>query len=304
LVEWARANRAEVEAKLARHGALLFRGFSIDPAARFGAFAAAVCDNLYNENGEHPRQSVSGDVYTPVFYPREQKLLWHNENSFNHTWPGKILFCCAKPATRGGETPLADSRRVFEMLSPGVRDRFVERGVMYVRNYGTGLGLDWRTVFRAGTREEAEAKLREARVEFEWKSGDRLVTRCVRPAAVRHPVTGEPVWFNQAQHWHVSCLDPQTRESIAAVFREEDYPRNCYYGDGSAIEDSAMAEILEAYRRVEVVFPWRAADILLVDNLLAAHARQPFEGERKLLVAMGEMRSYDEVEAAEQLVNA
>ncbi|MDT5269206.1 MAG: hypothetical protein QOH49_1392 [Acidobacteriota bacterium] len=304
LIEWAAANRAEIETKLVRHGALLFRGFAIDPLGQFDGFARAVCEGLYNENGEHPRQSVKGDVYTPVFYPPEQKLLWHNENSFNHTWPGKILFCCARPAALGGETPLADSRRIFELLDARVRDRFLEKGVMYVRNYGTGLGLDWRAVFRASNRAEAEAKLRAAKVEFEWKDGDRLVTRCVRPAAVRHPRSGEPVWFNQAQHWHVSCLDPQTRESIAAVFREEDYPRNCYYGDGSPIEDSVMEEILDAYRKIEVVFPWRAGDILLLDNLLTAHARQPFTGERKLLVAMGEMRSFDEVDAPVQLVGA
>jgi alpha-ketoglutarate-dependent taurine dioxygenase len=231
-----------------------------------------------------------------VFYPPEQKLLWHNENSFNHTWPGKILFCCARPAARGGETPVVNSRQIFEMLDRRLRERFLDKGVMYVRNYGDGLGLDWQTVFRTNSKAAVEEHFRKARIEFEWKEGGRLRTRSVRPAAVKHPRSAEAVWFNQAQHWHVSCLDPLTRESIAAVFREEDYPRNCYYGDGSPIEDSVMQEILAAYQKAEVVFTWQAGDILMLDNLLTAHARQPFAGERKLLVAMGEMRSYDEVE--------
>ena len=297
LADWAAHNRALVNERLARHGAVLFRNFPLRPARDFARVTRALCDDLFIENGEHPRRSLGDHVYTPVFYPPEEQLLWHNENSFNHRWPMKLFFGCERPADRGGETPLADSREVFRRLDPRLRERFLRLGVMYVRNYGGGLGLTWQEVFQTDDPAEAERRCREARMELEWKSDDRARTRCVRPAAVRHPQTGEPTWFNQAQHWHVSCLDPQTRESVAAVFREEDYPRNCYYGDGSPIEDSTMQEILGVYRDIEVVTPWRAGDILMLDNLLTAHARRPFEGERRLLVAMGEMGSYDEVSA-------
>jgi amino acid adenylation domain-containing protein/FkbM family methyltransferase len=297
LIEWVKENREFIDAKLLEHRGILFRGFRVSLLTEFSRFARTVCSGLFNENGEHPREPVAGDVYTPIFYPPDQQLLWHNENSFNHSWPGKILFSCVRPADRGGETPVVDSQKVYERLDPHIRERFAEKGIMYVRNYGTGLGLGWQTVFQAKTKAEAEAKCREARLEFEWKEGDRLLTRSVRPAVVRHPKSGEMVWFNQAQHWHVSCLDPQTRESIAKVFREEDYPRNCYYGDGSPIEDFVMREILDAYREMQVIFPWHEGDILLLDNLLAAHGREPFTGERKLLVAMGEMLSYEQVES-------
>jgi hypothetical protein len=33
----------------------------------------------------------------------------------------------------------------------------------------------------------------------------------------------------------------------------------------------------------------------MLDNLLTAHGRNPFSGERKILVAMGEMTSYGDV---------
>jgi alpha-ketoglutarate-dependent taurine dioxygenase len=160
------------------------------------------------------------------------------------------------------------------------------------------MGLDWQAVFQTDNPGEAEARCAEAKMDLEWKQGGRARTRCVRPAVVRHPQTHEMSWFNQAQHWHISCLDPLTRESIEAVYAKEDYPRNCYYGDGSRIEDSVMSEILDVYSQLEVVFPWRAGDILMLDNLLTAHARRPFAGERKLLVAMGEMLSFEKVETA------
>jgi alpha-ketoglutarate-dependent taurine dioxygenase len=267
----------------------------VDSVSQFEQFALALCPELFSDNGEHPRKSISGKVYTPVFYPADKKVLWHNENSFNFHWPSKIWFCCLQPAQQGGETPIVNSRKVFELIDPKIRERFIQKKVMYVRNYGSGLGLDWQTVFQTSERSEVEDYCRSALIEFEWKNGDNLRTHCVRPAVVKHPVTGEIAWFNQAQHWHASCLDQATRESVLSLFREEDLPRNCYYGDGSPIEDSVMEEILEAYRKLEVCFSWQKTDVLMVENILTAHARNPFIGERKLLVAMGEMLSYADV---------
>jgi alpha-ketoglutarate-dependent taurine dioxygenase len=45
----------------------------------------------------------------------------------------------------------------------------------------------------------------------------------------------------------------------------------------------------ELYEELCVEFPWQEGDLIAVDNMLVAHARRPFSGPRKLLVAMGEM---------------
>ena len=37
-----------------------------------------------------------------------------------------------------------------------------------------------------------------------------------------------------------------------------------------------------------VSFPWAEGDVLMLDNMLVAHARRPFEGPRKVVVAMAE----------------
>ncbi|MDX6502442.1 MAG: hypothetical protein QOG23_5706 [Blastocatellia bacterium] len=296
LADWAGNNLEFVEAELLRHGAILFRGFNVDSPPVFERFAIAVCPELFDENGEHPRETISGKVYTPVFYPPDKQLLWHNENSFNHSWPTRVFFGCVRPADEGGETPLVDSRRVFEMIDPQIRKRFADRQIMYVRNYGERMGLSWQKVFLTRDRTEVEHRCRAARMQFEWKSRDRLMTSSVRPAIVKHPGSGREVWFNQAQHWHVSCLDAETRRVITESFGREDLPRNCYYGDGSPIEDSVMDEILCAYRELESSFPWQRGDVVVLDNLLTAHGRNPYSGVRTMLVALGAMKSYDEVQ--------
>lgn len=69
---------------------------------------------------------------------------------------------------------------------------------------------------------------------------------------------------------------------------EEDLPYNTFYGDGSPIEDSVIAEIREAYQQAMIVYPWQKGDILMLDNMLTAHGRNPYSGSRKILTAMGE----------------
>jgi len=301
LIEWTTNNQAFIETKLLDHGALLFRNFNLSMLQDFERFATSLCSDLFRDNGEHPRQNVTGKVYTPVFYPPEKKILWHNENSFNQRWPVKIWFGCVQPADRGGDTPVVDSRKIYELLEPAIRETFCEKQIMYVRNYGKGPGLEWQSVFNTTDKAEVERVCRESLMQFEWTANDGLRTRAIRPAVVKHPKTQEMVWFNQAQHWHLSCLDDATRKSLISVFAPEDLPRNCYYGDGSAIEDAVMKEILSVYEKLEVSFSWRRNDIMLLDNLLTAHARNSFAGERKLLVAMGEMLSYAEVSARRKL---
>jgi alpha-ketoglutarate-dependent taurine dioxygenase len=97
------------------------------------------------------------------------------------------------------------------------------------------------------------------------------------------------VFFNQLQLHHISCLERETQANVRALFREEDYPRNVYYGDGSPIEDEVVERVREVYERCAVRFPWREGDVLMLDNMLTAHGRSPFTGERKITVAMGEL---------------
>ena len=66
-------------------------------------------------------------------------------------------------------------------------------------------------------------------------------------------------------------------------------PRNVYYGDGTPLEDEVVEEIGLLYERTAVRFPWQEGDLIMLDNMLVAHARDPFVGPRKIVVAMGDM---------------
>jgi hypothetical protein len=115
-----------------------------------------------------------------------------------------------------------------------------------------------------------------------------LRTRQVCQAVAVHPLTRETVWFNQAHLFHVSNLEPAVRETLLSVVNEEDLPRQAFYGDGRPIETAVLDEIRDVYQCHAVQFPWQKGDVLMLDNMLAAHGRTPFKGPRKILVAMSE----------------
>jgi len=289
LPDWTMNNREFIEANLHKHGALLFRGFRMKGLADFQEYLDATSMELmhYMESAT-PRTELSEKVYTSTEFPPNQHISLHNELTYVATWPMKIWFMAVIPAETGGETPIADVRKVFERLDEPIKARFLRKGWMLVRNFGDGLGLPWQTSFHMDDKAEVESYFRRSRIEYEWKDAGRLRTRQVRPAIAQHPKTGERVWFNHVAFWHVSSLPAQVREAMLSVFSEDELPYNTYYGDGSPIEDSVVQKIRDAYAEETVVFPWQRGDLLMLDNMLVAHGRNPFSGERKVIVAMAE----------------
>ncbi len=286
---WVRANLKWIEQQLLKHGAILWRGFDVGSQSDFEKFLSSVDAPLMNYvEGATPRTSLGGNVYTSTEFPANQSIALHNELSYVVTFPMKVWFLCLQPADEGGETPIADVRRIHDLVSSSTRQRFIERGWMLVRNFGNGLGPSWQSSYHVTDKIAAEDLFHRTKIEFDWKGDDGLRTRQVRPAITKHAVTGESVWFNHIAFWHVSSLESEVRSAMLKVFKEEDLPYNTYYGDGSAIDESIVDELREAYRRATAAFAWQKGDVLMLDNMLVAHGRRPFTGSRRVLAAMGQ----------------
>ncbi|HEX9733012.1 MAG TPA: TauD/TfdA family dioxygenase [Thermoanaerobaculia bacterium] len=290
LVGWAAQSRGWLEERLLEHGALLFRGFGPSSPELLEGFIQATSSGEWAEYREAatPRSAVSKNIFTSTDFPPEQAIYLHNENSHCTSWPQKIYFTCVTAPRRGGATPIADCRQVYERLPPEVRQRFLDCRWMYVRNFGDGLGFAWQEVFGADDRDRVEDYCRRNRMVAEWKHGDRLRVRYVRPATAVHPKTGETVWFNHGTFFHVSTLPDDVREMLLSQVTAEDLPYQTYYGDGGDVEPETMDTLRRVYRECTVRFPWQEGDLLMLDNMLAAHGREPFERPRKILVGMAE----------------
>ncbi|WP_353901924.1 TauD/TfdA family dioxygenase [Micromonospora harpali] len=291
LAGWLAGRRDELLRDLDAHGAVLFRGFEVATADDFSRAARAVTPDLlgYLERAA-PRTEVADRVFTSTEFNAEQWIPLHHEMSYSYNWPTHLYFWCAQPATgSGGATPLASERVVTPRIPAQVRERFTRDGVCYVRNYGPHLDLPWQEAFQTTDRAEVEAYCAASATEFTWLGGDGLRTRARRQAVATHPRTGETFWFNHAHLFHSSNMPAEVSAALLREYGPEGLPRNAYHGDGSPIDDEVVAGIRDLYREHAVSVPWQRGDVLVVDNFLATHGREPFSGDRQILVAMSDL---------------
>jgi alpha-ketoglutarate-dependent taurine dioxygenase len=301
LADWARNNRESIAQKLQKHGGILFRGFALKTPQDFERVAAGIYNEIYSEYGDLPRESEGGKIYTSTPYPEDKRILYHNESSHMNRWATRISFFCVIAAKEGGCSPVVDCRKVYQQLDPGVREKFEQNGLMYVRNFSDGLDVSWQHFFQTTDRSVVEEACAKQGFICEWVGDDHLrVKQCCR-AVLRHPVTGEMSFFNQVQLHHVYCLDPDVRSSLLSIYKREDLPRHVYYGDGSEITDTEMEHVGEIYEKNAVRFAWREGDMVTLDNMIAAHARDSFVGPRKIVVALGDLVDGAEVDRINSL---
>jgi len=236
---------------------------------------------------------VTSGIYTSTEYPPHQHIPLHNEQAYTRDWPMKIWFFCQQASPVGGATPIGDSRAIYRRVGERIRQRFASKGLMYTRNYGNGLDVSWEQVFNTQDRSVVHAYCEAHGIGLEWKDDGGLRTRQVCQAVATHPRTGDAVWFNQAHLFHVSNLPEEVRETLLDLVEEEDLPRNVYYGDGSALEETLLEDIRGVMQQEQVEFAWQDDDVLMLDNMLTAHGRAPFQGPRKVVVAMAEPHGAD-----------
>jgi hypothetical protein len=291
IADWVAFNREQLERDLLAYGGLLLRGFGIKSVLDFEKVTQAFYGELYGGYGDLPRAGTSEKIYQSTPYPPDKAILFHNESSHLDSWPTKIGFGCVQKAQEGGATPLLDCREICTKLNPDVLAKFAEKGLMYVRTFSEGIDVNWRHFFQTEDKAVVEDQCREAGVEYEWTDRDGLRTRQITHAVVRHPKTDDTLFFNQVQLHHIHCLDSDVRDSLLSLFGAEYLPRNVHYGDGTPIEDSVMEHIGQVFEQNAVRFDWQEGDVALLDNMRTAHARDPYVGPRKIVVAMGQMIS-------------
>jgi alpha-ketoglutarate-dependent taurine dioxygenase len=298
LAAWAQAHPGTVRTWLERHGAVLFRGFGADLERAGGIVAALAGPPLEYRERSSPRTAVADRLYTSTDHPADQVIGLHNENSYQQRFPRFLVLCCLAPATSGGATTLADTRAVLRRLDRDDVERFATLGARYLRNHRPGLGLPWQEVYGTASRAAVEEHCAAAGIDLEW-TPDGLRTWQRRPALARHPATGERVWFNHVTAFHVSSLAPDVRRALLRTTAPEDLPQQSYFGDGSAIPDRVLDRVRAAYAAERAAPVWERGDVLLVDNLLCAHGREPYTGDRRVVVAMSGALAWRDVAAGE-----
>jgi alpha-ketoglutarate-dependent taurine dioxygenase len=318
LLNWLKENKDSFTQRFYESGAVLFRGFNIDTPADFESITLQV-DPRMEEGyyGTSPRNLVKGTrhVYTASELPGYYPIMQHCEMSYAKQPPITLFFYCHIEPAYGGETPLCNFRKVYQQLNPEIKQAFDKKGVITVRNY-SGLGSkkrfnlfelkQWDEIFHTTEKAEVEKQCREQDIEFEWFDNGSLRLMHKTPATIKHPVTGETVWFNHTQVFHPDAAPVEYRyihqrqHRIKTLFwsvltgimvkakklttEPIDQSMNVLFGDGSEIPASYIQHIEDVIWKNLVIIPWKKNDIIAIDNFSTSHGRLPYEGEREILV--------------------
>ncbi|MET8160163.1 amino acid adenylation domain-containing protein [Sphaerisporangium sp. NPDC005289] len=287
--DWVRAHRDELYATVAEHGAVLLRGLDLTGLDGMRGYAKELlAEPAVEREGFAPRADHGHGLYSSAEWPPDQPMCMHHELSHSLTVPRLLLFGCLTAPAAGGVTGLADGQEVLARLGGALTERFEREGWLLQRHYGDDVGLPWQAAFGTGDRAEVERYCAANAIEYRWGPDGTLSTRQRRAAVLAHPLTGRRSWFNQIAFLNAWTMAPEVREYLLEVYGPERLPFNTSYGDGEPVGAAEVDLINKVYETCTLREPWRKGDLMIVDNLRMAHSREPYQGPREVVVAMGD----------------
>jgi alpha-ketoglutarate-dependent taurine dioxygenase len=287
---WAAEHRDALHAAAAEHGAVMVRGLGLRDPDQVGAvFAELARTGLMAERESFaPRRRYADGVYAATTWPANQQMCMHHELSYAVEFPTRMLFACLRAPTAGGATAVADATQVLDALPRELAARFEREGWLLTRTYNDEIGASWSEAFGTSDPATIAAYCQANRIEYDWQPDGALRTRQHRPAVIDHPVSGAACWFNQIAFLNEWTLDPEVREFLVEMYGADALPFNTHFGNGEPITDDVIALLNDVYQAHTRRDGWQAGDLMVVDNIRTAHSREPYEGEREVLVAMAD----------------
>jgi alpha-ketoglutarate-dependent taurine dioxygenase len=289
-VDWISDVLPEIQSSLTTRGAVLLRGLPVASVADLVPIREALLPLPPDEDGEAfaPRRALGDGLVSAIRWPPERMLCPHHEQCYSVRVPRLLMIACLRPAATGGETLLSDARQVLERLPAALVEPFRTHGWQLRRTFRERIGTSWREAFAVADVAALEDRLRRDAIGYEWLPDGALRTTRVRPAVPRHPVTGEPCWFNHAGFLSEWSLDPAEREVLLAAFGRDGLPTDTAVGDGTPLSPDDVRVIERTYEDSAVPVSWRGGDLLLLDNILTAHGRRSYTGDRQMALAFAE----------------
>ena len=301
---WYRHNQAIFDSMLLEFGCLLFRGFALRENSDFQAIAQNYPEHAFGYiGGATPRKNIAGRVYESTRIPATLKIGLHQEKAYMAHYPQKLAFFCKQPSVQGGETILCDMRAVTRRLPVQLIERLRAARILYLRNFRTPSTPEneprntnmreyhrpWDEAFLTDDPQRVEQLCRDTQLNYQWLEDGSVTVSHTGDAILKHPLTGEDIWFNQlsTQHNNARSMGELGYTYIQRAYRDKPArPYDVRLGNGTPILEHEIAPVYDALEAEEIAFPWHSGDMLLIDNIAVAHGRNPFKGKRDVQVAL------------------
>jgi alpha-ketoglutarate-dependent taurine dioxygenase len=292
---WIRAHRPRLDDLIVEYGGIVLRGFPVDSAQAFSRFADQfpAYERGYVGGGA-PRQKLAEKVLESTRMVETFKIPLHTEMSYMRRYPPRIAFFAKTSARTGGETIIGSMLDFMGELPPDLIARLRTRKVRSVRNYAPASDaaapqivrhsddIRWNDVFGTSDRQAVDRICADLGIEPVWQDDGSLSVVEETDPLTRHPRTGDLIYRNNL-HNNYTYGDGDTASRFKA---RAAHPAGMYLDDGSPLPEADADAVNAAFERVELAWRWRDRDIMILDNLLVAHGRNPFEGPREVMVAL------------------
>lgn len=290
--QWVESQREELLALATKHGAVLLRGFPVTRAEDFDVLIQSL--HLPNFPYEKSLSNAVRINRTPRVFsaneaPPDVQIFFHHEMAQTPLFPRWIFFSCEIAAEQGGATPICRSDVLLERLAQA-QPEFVkaceQKGLRYTNvmpndnDAKSGMGRSWRSTLGVESREAAENRLSELGYTWEWLDDGCLRATTPPLPAVVTMTDGRRVFFNQ----------------LIAAFRgwkdeRNDPSKAICHGDGTPLDTEAVSVAVNLAEELAYDLAWHVGDVVLVDNMIAMHARRSFVGTRKVVASLAQMES-------------
>ena|SRR3990167_764332 len=210
--------------------------------------------------------------------------------------------------------------KVWEELSPEVKERFSTKKIRYIRqyydkdkkNYDFFRTKAWQDMFTTYNKTLVEEKCAEQQFTPIWNADNSLTLIHDMPPTRTHPISKKEVWSNHlnvlyadntaaefaysAQHlnswvmagyYHFFNLYVKIQEYI---YGHDQLGHQTIHADGDFFSPDDVSNIRRTIWKNTVLYPHHFGDVEFIDNERIAHARQPFfasKEDREILVAWG-----------------
>jgi hypothetical protein len=273
LQDQAGALQSCVARYLPRMGVIVFRGFPVRDRHQFETFVAISSNSPHTPRARSVpfARPAEPDRAIPVHPTAQRGLVRRNasravaalqaERWYCRRHPERIWLHCVR---RGPFVSVADAREVCAALPSELRERWSQHGVQLARSYPAFGGSSWQSIFGTDDPRSVEAWCRAEGFTWEWQSQQRLRIQKVCPAVTKHEKSGASAWFNAAH----ALLSP-SREGHGAERALE-----VLAGTGERLAEADVLAISRAFESAKLVVPCEPGDVVLLDNVLTAHAAE------------------------------
>ena len=268
-------------AELGSHPVLVLKHFDVQSRADFSRFVGALGLARHGyEGGVALRDQATDGVTVASTEPPAVVISPHNENSYMPNPPAIVMFHCFRAATRGGEIPINDVRKIPPNLPAGLIDEVRKRQIRYLRRAprdNSDLEIGWPQQFGTEDKSRVEAYLDEQGIHYHWDAGDVLRYWFNRSAFLNY--RGKEIWFNQISESNAEWF------MCHPVFRQRGLTReqsqmDTAFGDGEPFGDETTASVRGALWHTTELVKLEPGDIVVLDNFIMQHGRLSYEGER------------------------